>query len=293
MCGTASGSNQLPLTKIVGHERLFGIQYWRSHEPDRLPPELTRRGLDLTSIKNSGILRVSASIILRTDDGYEPNPMDPSRSLRPLYREPAADTGERSQSPPRFIGDFHDAVSTGPAEIAYLLPSYDNAGPPEDDQIRLLPQQHYDVSPDMMDFHDHSHTHTSSSSASTVEDPGPSIQTATRGRGRPRRFQIERRCKDRRNDSLNRVKDQLKVRGYPTERTDGTQANVMYKAADIMSSQQQDVQRLRGELNFMERRMRGTMTLPMIHEYDEMTGLHEDNAFHPDSLPSHSSHATG
>ncbi|KZT32085.1 hypothetical protein SISSUDRAFT_585802 [Sistotremastrum suecicum HHB10207 ss-3] len=137
-------------------------------------------------------------------------------------------------SPARLIGAFHDAVSAGPAEIAYLLPSYDNAGPPQDDQFRLSPQQHYDVSPDMMEFHDPSQTRRSSSSASTVENTGPSIQTATRGTGRPRRFQIERRCKDRRNDSLNRVKDQLRVRGYPTERTDGTQANVMYKAADIM-----------------------------------------------------------
>lgn len=73
--------------------------------------------------------------------------MDPSRNLRTLYREPAAAAEERSQSPARLIGAFHDAVSAGPAEIAYLLPSYDNAGPPQDDQFRLSPQQHYDVSP--------------------------------------------------------------------------------------------------------------------------------------------------
>lgn len=58
--------------------------------------------------------------------------------------------------------------------------------------------------------------------------------TGNSRRPKPRRVEVEKRCKARKNGALEELKTELNLRGYSTERTDGHLANVLYRAADIM-----------------------------------------------------------
>ncbi|KZS88878.1 hypothetical protein SISNIDRAFT_459307 [Sistotremastrum niveocremeum HHB9708] len=71
------------------------------------------------------------------------------------------------------------------------------------------------------------------------------------GSKRRGRTEVERRCKERKQESLDKIREEMKLRGQPVHRTDGTQANLLFKAAETMKSERGQLRALQDEIRVL------------------------------------------
>ncbi|KZS88877.1 hypothetical protein SISNIDRAFT_489721 [Sistotremastrum niveocremeum HHB9708] len=72
---------------------------------------------------------------------------------------------------------------------------------------------------------------------------------------RTSRLEIEKRCKDRKADSLQQIKNELKERGFNVEGTASTQANLLFRAADAMRQDREQIAELQREIEELRQRL--------------------------------------